>query len=74
MSSQTNVYPANKLNLWPLLILALAIFIPMTSYSASDWQELTPGIEYQDLEGGLLIHGLIFMYFVSILIKIRWHW
>ncbi|HDV5708679.1 TPA: phosphodiester glycosidase family protein [Legionella pneumophila] len=54
MSSQTNVYPANKLNLWPLLILALAIVIPMTSYSASDWQELTPGIEYQDLEGGLL--------------------
>lgn len=54
MSSQTNVYPANRLNLWRLLILILAIVIPFSSYSADQWQELTSGIEYQDLEGGIL--------------------
>lgn len=49
MSYQTNVYPSNKFYLFFLLI---ALSIPV--YSATKWQTVAPGIEYQDLEGGLM--------------------
>jgi uncharacterized protein YigE (DUF2233 family) len=54
MSSQTNVYPANKLYLCFLLFFFSSVLIPFSSCSAAHWQELSPGIEYQDLAGGLL--------------------
>lgn len=54
MSSQTNVYPANKSNLLNLILVLIILLISFNSYSADEWQELTSGIEYQDLEGGLL--------------------
>lgn len=49
MPSQTNVYPSNKFYLFFLLI---ALSIP--AHSATGWQMLAPGIEYRDLQGGLL--------------------
>ena len=52
MSSQTNVYPSNKFYL--LYFFYLLIFLAVPVYSANQWQTLAPGIEYQDLEGGLL--------------------
>jgi uncharacterized protein YigE (DUF2233 family) len=53
MSSQTNVYPAKKVNL-SKLILWLSLLFSFNTYAAEQWQELTDGIEYQDLEGGIL--------------------
>ncbi len=55
MSSQTNVYHANKSYLLNLYLFLISLLIAANSYSSSDgWQELAPGIEYQDLEGGIL--------------------
>lgn len=51
MSSQTNVYPANKSYLFLLFFLVLT---PFYSHAAGNWQELSSGIEYQDLAGGIL--------------------
>ncbi|MDP3268783.1 MAG: phosphodiester glycosidase family protein [Legionella sp.] len=53
MSSQTNVYPANKTFLLYLYFILLT-GLSFNNYAADRWHELTPGIEYQDLEGGLL--------------------
>ncbi|HRD70886.1 MAG TPA: phosphodiester glycosidase family protein [Legionella sp.] len=53
MSSQTNVYPANKTFLLYLYFILLTS-LSFNNYAADRWHELTPGIEYQDLEGGLL--------------------
>lgn len=54
MSSQTNVYPANKSNLFYLLFFLVSLLTPFCSYSAGNWQKLSSGIEYQDLAGRLL--------------------
>ena len=54
MSSQTNVYPANITYLLRILFLIICLTLPFNSCSADRWQELSSGIEYQDLEGGLL--------------------
>lgn len=54
MSSQTNVYPANITYLLGCIFFVLSLLLPFNSYSANQWQKLAPGIEYQDLEGGLL--------------------
>ncbi|BCA95833.1 hypothetical protein TUM19329_21940 [Legionella antarctica] len=55
MSSQTNVYHANKSYLLNLLLCIIGLLLCTNSYPSSDgWQELSSGIEYQDLEGGLL--------------------
>jgi uncharacterized protein YigE (DUF2233 family) len=62
MSSQTNDYPANKLYLCYFLCLTLLI-LSFSSYASENWQELSPGIEYQDLAGGLLTpwsHSYVF--------------
>ncbi|TAL61409.1 MAG: phosphodiester glycosidase family protein [Legionella sp.] len=53
MSSQTNAYPTIKAFLLCFFVL-LSVLLPFNSYSANDWQELSPGIEYQDLLGGIL--------------------
>ncbi|KTD73095.1 phosphodiester glycosidase family protein [Legionella tucsonensis] len=54
MSSQTNDYPANKSYLFRLLFVLCFIFIPLHSYAEGYWRKLSPGIEYQDLAGGIL--------------------
>lgn len=54
MSSQTNVYPANTIYLFYLILFVASLLISFNSYSAEQWQELSAGIEYQDLEGGIL--------------------
>lgn len=36
------------------LLLIFCLFTPISSYSAIHWQSLAPGIEYLDLEGGIL--------------------
>ncbi|MDI1352147.1 MAG: phosphodiester glycosidase family protein, partial [bacterium] len=54
MSSQTNVYPKNKVYLIKLFLFLFINFISFHAFCAEHWQELTTGIEYQDLEGGLL--------------------
>lgn len=54
MSSQTNVYPANKSFLLCSLLLLISMLLSFDAYSADKWQKLTAGIEYQDLEGGIL--------------------
>ncbi len=36
------------------ILLICGLLIPINSYSAQLWQQLAPGIEYQDLEGGIL--------------------
>lgn len=51
MSSQTNVYPANIVY---LILFIISLLIPINSYATEQWQELDPGIEYQDLRGGIL--------------------
>lgn len=69
MSSETNVYPENKI-FWPyrifcisrlslnltfiFMLVVLLLSISSYSHSADSWKKLTAGIEYQDLEGGLL--------------------
>ncbi|CAM2982278.1 phosphodiester glycosidase family protein [Legionella worsleiensis] len=54
MSSQTNVYPANIIYLLRTLFFIICSSLPLNSCSADRWQELTSGIEYQDIAGGLL--------------------
>lgn len=54
MSSQTNVYPSNKIYLLHSFLLFISLVIPITSCSANQWQQVTHGIEYQDLQGGIL--------------------
>ncbi|WP_454780946.1 phosphodiester glycosidase family protein [Legionella sp. WA2022007384] len=54
MSSQTNVYPANKSYLFHLLFVLCFIFVPLHCYAEGYWRTLSPGIEYQDLAGGIL--------------------
>jgi uncharacterized protein YigE (DUF2233 family) len=52
MSSQTN--PSNKIYLLNLFFLMITFFLSSNSFSAQIWQELSSGIEYQDLKGGIL--------------------
>ncbi|CAM2943823.1 Exopolysaccharide biosynthesis protein related to N-acetylglucosamine-1-phosphodiester alpha-N-acetylglucosaminidase [Legionella steigerwaltii] len=55
MSSQTNVYPANKSYLFHLLFVFCITLMPFHfSYAEGYWRKLSPGIEYQDLSGGIL--------------------
>ena len=54
MSLQTNVYPRNPVNLLHLFFLLLFSIFSLSAYSANHWRALTDGVEYQDLEGGLL--------------------
>lgn len=54
MSSQTNVYPANKSYLFCLLVFLVSLLTPFYSHAKGNWQELSSGIEYQDLAGGIL--------------------
>lgn len=55
MSSQTNVYPANKSYLFRLLFVLCIVFTPLhSSYAEGYWRKLSAGIEYQDLSGGIL--------------------
>jgi uncharacterized protein YigE (DUF2233 family) len=53
MSSQTNVYRANTRYLFFFIIL-LTVFLPTQIIAATQWKRLSSGIEYQDLEGGIL--------------------
>lgn len=54
MSSQTNNYPENKSYLFYWLFLLLSLLTSFHAYSAGNWRELSPGIEYQDLAGRFL--------------------
>ncbi|CAM4420393.1 MAG: hypothetical protein LEGION0403_FIIPPAGN_02155 [Legionella sp.] len=54
MSSQTNNNAENKSFLFYLLFFLVSLLTPVYAYSAGNWRELSPGIEYQDLAGGLL--------------------
>lgn len=54
MSLQTNVNHKNTRYFTHLLLLLSCLILSFTSYSAGKWQDLTDGIEYQDLEGGIL--------------------
>ncbi|MGC1181395.1 phosphodiester glycosidase family protein [Legionella sp.] len=54
MSSQTNVYPANKSYLFYLIFFLLSLLTPFHLCFAGKWQELSSGIDYQDLAGGIL--------------------
>lgn len=54
MSSQTNNYAENKSFLFCMLLFLVSLLTPVYAYSAGNWRELSPGIEYQDLAGGLL--------------------
>lgn len=51
MSVQTNVYHASKIYLF--LILS-SLFLFDAASAAERWQKIASGIEYQDLEGGIL--------------------
>jgi uncharacterized protein YigE (DUF2233 family) len=54
MSYQTNVNHANAINFFNLFFFLFLFFYSINSFSADHWQKLSPGIEYQDLEGGIL--------------------
>lgn len=54
MSSQTNNYPIMRGYLLPLFFLISCLLLPLLAHATDSWQELSPGIEYQDLQGGLL--------------------
>lgn len=51
MSSQTNLYHGKNFYLCLLLSLLLT---PFNTYAADQWKKISPGIEYQDLEGSIL--------------------
>lgn len=53
MSSQTNVYPSNTPSLFYFFLFVFFLFLPFNAYPAEQWQHLSTGIEYRDLEGGL---------------------
>lgn len=53
MSSQTNVYPSKKSFLFNFVSRILLFLLSMNAYSALQWHQLSAGIEYQDLKGGL---------------------
>ncbi|MDR3443492.1 MAG: phosphodiester glycosidase family protein [Legionella sp.] len=55
MSSQTNDYPANKLYLFSALFFLLLQLSPFGAHATGKWKKLSPGVEYQDLAGGILI-------------------
>lgn len=54
MSSQTKVYPSNTPFFSILFFLLSSFLFTEPVFAADQWQSLAPGIEYQDLEGGLL--------------------
>lgn len=54
MSSQTNVYPRINAYFLNLFLVLISLLFSSFLYAADNWRELSPGIEYQDLEGGLL--------------------
>ncbi|MBA2648502.1 MAG: phosphodiester glycosidase family protein [Legionella sp.] len=51
MPFQTNINPTNKYYFFALLMI---FFITIKAYATNQWQRLSPGIEYQRLEIGLL--------------------
>lgn len=54
MPAQTNLYGTNRTYLLLTLLLLVSLFISCNAKAADNWQPLAPGIEYQDLQGGLL--------------------
>lgn len=52
MSSQTNDYPSNTRYLVSFFFGLITLFFSAFSYA--QWQPVAPGIEYQDLQSGLL--------------------
>ncbi len=53
MPSQTNVNHS-RFALFRLFIYFLILFLSSASYPADGWQNISPGIEYRDLEGSIL--------------------
>ena len=54
MSSQTNVYPSNIDYLLYFFLLFISLIFSFNAYCSDQWQQVSDGIEYQDLGGGLL--------------------
>ncbi|KTD78401.1 phosphodiester glycosidase family protein [Legionella waltersii] len=54
MSYQTNVYPEIKLKIRTWFLLCLCMMLSFNAHSNNQWHELSPGLEYQDLQGGVL--------------------
>ncbi|MFT4058395.1 MAG: phosphodiester glycosidase family protein [Legionella sp.] len=54
MSSQTNDYLENKSYLLNLLFFLASTLFSYCATASDNWQRLSPGIEYQDLAGGIL--------------------
>lgn len=54
MFFQTKVNPKNTMYFLKISFLLLCFLVSQGSYCAENWQKLAPGIEYQDLEGGIL--------------------
>jgi len=54
MSFQTKVNPTNTMYFSKITLLLVCFMISQSSYCAENWQKLSSGIEYQDLEGGIL--------------------
>lgn len=53
MSLQTNIYRKNRMT-QRLLTTLFLLFFSYAVYAVDHWQKLSPGVEYQDLEGGIL--------------------
>lgn len=53
MSSQTNVYQYNLVYLLSFIFL-ICFMLSLTAHSAKSWEHLSPGIEYQDLQGSIM--------------------
>lgn len=54
MSFQTNVNPPYLMDIFKLFFALCLGLLPYTTFGAQRWQTIAPGIEYQDLEGGIL--------------------
>ncbi len=54
MSFQTKVNHTNTMYFLKILLLLSCFLVSQSSYCSENWQKLTSGIEYQDLEGGIL--------------------
>lgn len=55
MFSQSKVYPLNKNNWLKSLFFFANLLFALPVFSTTEWQQLSPGIEYQDLQGGILL-------------------
>jgi uncharacterized protein YigE (DUF2233 family) len=54
MSYQTNVNASRKFNVLTLMLFIISCLLSLNAYTGNYWRHLAPGIEFQDLQGGII--------------------